>query len=72
MTAEQPAILATSGSFRPGSRTRLADDGVGLVYHGTSLIWAVGDVRSKGAYIATCSEDAEGADEERLEPRYHG
>lgn len=45
--------------------------GVGLLHHGTSLIAAVVDVRSS-AYIVTRSEDAEGADEERLEPRYLG
>jgi hypothetical protein len=110
LPAEQPTILATSGGFKPGSRTRLEfdrllhhavelsgvsgraprvahigtaasdqrafnaelDEAARLVYHGTSLIEAVAEVRGKGAYIVTGSEDAEGADEERLEPRYLG
>lgn len=52
--------------------THCTDDGVGLVYHGTLLMEAVAEARGKGAYIVTRSQTAEGAHEERLEPRYLG
>lgn len=43
------------------------DDGVGLVYEGTTLLEAVSEVDGKGAYIVTRSGN--GAVEERIEPR---
>lgn len=56
------------------------DDGVGLVYRGTTLVEAVSEVRGKNAYIVTRSPSDEGdaahaaagVVEERLEPRFLG
>jgi peptidase E len=50
--------------------THCTDDGVGLVYRGTSLVEAVAEVPGKGAYVVTASRNGDGVDEERLEPRY--
>lgn len=50
--------------------THCTDDGVGLVYHGTSLAEAVSEVPGKGAYIVSRAGGA--AHEERLEPRSLG
>ncbi|WP_270889071.1 peptidase E [Pedococcus sp. 5OH_020] len=47
--------------------THCTDDGVGLVYHGTSLVEAVSEREGKAAYIVR-QVDGE-AVEERLEPR---
>ena len=47
--------------------THCTDDGVGLVYHGTSLVEAVAETDGKGAYIVRRKGDR--AVEERLEPR---
>jgi peptidase E len=47
--------------------THCTDDGVGLVYRGTELVEAVGDVPGKGAYVVRRSGDE--ASEERVEPR---
>jgi peptidase E len=51
--------------------THCTDDGVGLVYHGTSLVEAVSEIRDKGAYKVTCGEDGDVL-EEMVEPRYLG
>lgn len=123
MPASQPTTLATSGGYRPGSRTRpefnslvhhavelsgvtgraprvagftfshlnlfpmptIADpeaplleqdvvrvDGVGLVYHGTTLVEAVTEVRGKGAYRVTREAADHSCSEERLETRFLG
>lgn len=47
--------------------THCTDDGVGLVYHGTTLTEAVTEREGKGAYVVTRERGA--AVEERLEPR---
>lgn len=47
--------------------THCTDDGVGLVYHGTTLAEAVTERPGTGAYVVTREGDA--AVEERLEPR---
>ncbi len=53
--------------------THCTDDGVGLVYHGTTLVEAVAETDGKGAYIVRRTADGEGSGggvlEERLEPR---
>lgn len=48
-------------------QTHCTDDGVGLVYRGTTLVEAVTEVRGKGAYVVT--REGDHALEERLEPR---
>lgn len=48
--------------------THCTDDGVGLVYEGTTLVEAIADVPGKGAYVVTRT-DGGAAHEERLEPR---
>ncbi len=48
--------------------THCTDDGVGLVYHGTTLVEAVSDVEGKAAYIVRKGADGR-AHEERIEPR---
>jgi peptidase E len=47
--------------------THCTDDGVGLVYRGTELVEAVSEADGKGAFVV--SRSADGAVEERLEPR---
>jgi peptidase E len=47
--------------------THCTDDGVGLVYRGTTLIEAVAETDGKGAYIVT--RDGGTAVENRIEPR---
>ena len=47
--------------------THCTDDGVGLVYEGTTLVEAVAEVDGKGAYVVI--RDGESVLEERLEPR---
>lgn len=47
--------------------THCTDDGVGLVYRGTRLVEAVGEVAGKGAYSVV--RDGATAVEERIEPR---
>ena len=51
--------------------THCTDDGVGLVYRGTSLVEAVSEVRGKGAYRVTRGEGGDVL-EEMVEPRYLG
>jgi hypothetical protein len=48
--------------------THCTDDGVGLVYRGTTLVEAVSEVDGKGAYLVTRGDDGV-VHEERLEPR---
>ncbi|WP_430592700.1 Type 1 glutamine amidotransferase-like domain-containing protein [Humidisolicoccus flavus] len=48
--------------------TYCTDDGVGLVYHGTTLTEAITDIEGKGAYVVR-AEDGR-AIEERIEPRF--
>ena len=48
--------------------THCTDDGVGLVYHGTTLVEAVSEREGVGAYRVTRDDDG-GAREDRLEPR---
>jgi peptidase E len=48
--------------------THCTDDGVGLVYHGTTLVEAVAELDGKGAYIVRRAEDGT-VTEERIEPR---
>jgi hypothetical protein len=43
------------------------DDGVGLLYRGTSFVEAVTEVRGKGSYLVR--REGEQAIEERIEPR---
>lgn len=43
------------------------DDGVGVVYRGTTMVEAVSEQRGKGAYLVT--RDGDGVVEERIEPR---
>lgn len=50
--------------------THCSDDGVGLVYHGTTLVEAVTEREGKGAYLVRKSNDV--VSEERLEPRFLG
>ncbi|WP_245862173.1 peptidase E [Sanguibacter antarcticus] len=45
------------------------DDGVGLVYRGTTMVEAVTEQRGKGAYLLTRGPDGESVVEERIEPR---
>lgn len=45
------------------------DDGVGLVYRGTTMVEAVTEIRGKGAYRVTRADDGASAIEERIEPR---
>ncbi len=47
--------------------THCTDDGVGLVYRGTTLVEAVAEADGKGAYVVR--RDGDAAAEERLEPR---
>jgi peptidase E len=51
--------------------THCTDDGVGLVYRGTSLVEAVSEVRGKGAYRVTRGGGGDVL-EEMVEPRYLG
>jgi peptidase E len=51
--------------------THCTDDGVGLVYRGTSLVEAVSELRGKGAYRVTRGESGDVL-EEMVEPRYLG
>ena len=55
--------LVADGTLPAGYAT---DDGVGLLYHGTTLVRAVSEVRGKGAYEIT--KDGTRAREERIEP----
>ena len=48
--------------------THCTDDGVGLLYHGTTLVEALSEVNGKGAYIVRKGADGH-AHEERIEPR---
>ncbi|MGL5927622.1 MAG: Type 1 glutamine amidotransferase-like domain-containing protein [Dermatophilaceae bacterium] len=48
--------------------THCTDDGVGLVYHGTTLVEAVSERSGAGAYVVTADDDGT-VREERLEPR---
>lgn len=56
--------LIARGELPEGFAT---DDGVGLVYRGTSLVEAVSEVRGKGAY--SVRRAGERAEEDRIEPR---
>jgi peptidase E len=47
--------------------THCTDDGVGLVYHGPTLVEAVAETDGAAAYVVTRTGD--GTSEERLEPR---
>ena len=58
--------LVGSGSLPTAYCT---DDGVGLVYRGTTMVEAVTEMRGKGAYRVTRDADGSGATEERIEPR---
>ncbi|MEP7763137.1 peptidase E [Sanguibacter sp. 25GB23B1] len=44
------------------------DDGVGLVYRGTTMVEAVTEQRGKGAYLVTRAPDGTSAVEQRIEP----
>ncbi len=56
--------LVTQGKL---PETHCTDDGVGLVYRGTTLKEAVSEVSGKGAYLVQLSEGS--VTEDRLEPR---
>jgi peptidase E len=56
--------LIADGTLPPGYAT---DDGVGILYRGTSFAGAVSEIRGKGAYHVT--RDGDTAQEERIEPR---
>ncbi|MGL5862135.1 MAG: Type 1 glutamine amidotransferase-like domain-containing protein [Phycicoccus sp.] len=57
--------LVADGTL-PG--THCTDDGVGLVYHGTTLVEAVAERDGAAAYVVTADGDGR-VREERLEPR---
>ncbi|MFD4577992.1 Type 1 glutamine amidotransferase-like domain-containing protein [Streptomyces sp. NPDC058417] len=56
MTAPEPTVLATSGGYRAGSRTRLRFDA--LVHHAVDLSGAHGR-RPRVLYVGTATGDAE-------------
>ncbi|HVB05899.1 MAG TPA: peptidase E [Acidimicrobiales bacterium] len=56
--------LVAEGSLPEGYAT---DDGVGLLYRGTTLVEAVTEIRGKGAYHVRAEDGS--AVEERIEPR---
>ena len=56
--------LVASGVLQ---ETHCTDDGVGLLYHGTTLVEAVSERKGAGAFIVRRTEN--GVEEERVEPR---
>lgn len=65
-TQRRPLIHELVGSGVLGE-THCSDDGVGLVYHGTTLVDTVTELPGKGAYRVVRVGDQ--VEEERLEPR---
>ncbi|UFU07872.1 peptidase E [Ruania halotolerans] len=63
----RPLVHALVGEGTLGE-THCTDDGVGLVYEGTSLVEAVTERAGKGAYRVLRGPDAQ-VSEERIEPR---
>nr|WP_205709472.1 peptidase E [Kineococcus siccus] len=49
--------------------THCTDDGVGMVYAGTDLVEAVGEIAGRGAYVVRRNASGTGVTETRIEPR---